>query len=185
LSRAAGTPGRRCRDTGPRRAARRLRAAAAIADRSRSFLRPGARESGIRGMRRIVDGADRKWIEQGSLSGSRGRARAPPVTSRPLCNRPRRNRPRRMRIGTPQASANITSDGSARRPPPTQRSDMHGSLAMRCCERLGTCSARGRRPCPGYEPSPMSSGCTLWRWCRVRDLNPRPTVYKTAALPLS
>jgi hypothetical protein len=22
-------------------------------------------------------------------------------------------------------------------------------------------------------------------WCRVRDLNPRPTVYKTAALPLS
>src|SRR5581483_2148272 len=23
------------------------------------------------------------------------------------------------------------------------------------------------------------------RWCRVRDLNSRPTVYKTAALPLS
>ncbi len=22
-------------------------------------------------------------------------------------------------------------------------------------------------------------------WCRLRDLNPRPTVYKTAALPLS
>jgi hypothetical protein len=22
------------------------------------------------------------------------------------------------------------------------------------------------------------------KWCRVRDLNPRPSVYKTAALPL-
>src|SRR6266567_357569 len=26
---------------------------------------------------------------------------------------------------------------------------------------------------------------TLDKWCRVRDLNSRPTVYKTAALPLS
>jgi hypothetical protein len=24
-----------------------------------------------------------------------------------------------------------------------------------------------------------------FNWCRVRDLNSRPTVYKTAALPLS
>jgi hypothetical protein len=26
---------------------------------------------------------------------------------------------------------------------------------------------------------------SLISWCRVRELNPRPTVYKTAALPLS
>jgi hypothetical protein len=24
----------------------------------------------------------------------------------------------------------------------------------------------------------------FFRWCRVQDLNPRPSVYKTAALPL-
>jgi hypothetical protein len=30
----------------------------------------------------------------------------------------------------------------------------------------------------------MASDSTLAEWCRVRDSNPRPSVYKTAALPL-
>jgi hypothetical protein len=33
--------------------------------------------------------------------------------------------------------------------------------------------------------SGLDTGRTIENWCRVRDLNPRPTVYKTAALPLS
>ena len=35
-----------------------------------------------------------------------------------------------------------------------------------------------------YKPLPMCPERTLLSWCRLRDSNPRPTVYKTVALPL-
>jgi hypothetical protein len=46
---------------------------------------------------------------------------------------------------------------------------------------------------PGVYPDGFLLGTTaagyclsIWyHWCRVRELNSRPTVYKTAALPLS
>jgi hypothetical protein len=44
--------------------------------------------------------------------------------------------------------------------------------------------------CRGFELSPTSSSLPLallyqfLNWCRLRDSNPRPTVYKTVALPL-
>ena len=36
-----------------------------------------------------------------------------------------------------------------------------------------------------YNPGTPVSAKLLILWCRVEDLNPWPTVYKTAALPLS
>ncbi len=36
----------------------------------------------------------------------------------------------------------------------------------------------------GYESPTLLAFRHIPRWCRVRDSNPRPSVYKTAALPL-
>ena len=43
-------------------------------------------------------------------------------------------------------------------------------------------SRRLSRPCQPRIDFHLSA---RFNWCRVRDLNSRPTVYKTAALPLS
>ena len=43
--------------------------------------------------------------------------------------------------------------------------------------------ARGCHPCLRDDLLPMSPVWTWFIWCRLRDSNPRPTVYKTVALP--
>jgi hypothetical protein len=57
-------------------------------------------------------------------------------------------------------------------------------LEQKPCNPSTTRSARGCHPCLRNTPLPMSPDRTCNQWCRVRDLNPRPSVYKTAALPL-
>ena len=41
------------------------------------------------------------------------------------------------------------------------------------------------RPAVASVPSPKISHNPLKEWCRLRDLNSRPTAYKAVALPLS
>ena len=54
-----------------------------------------------------------------------------------------------------------------------------GGAGWSDCTQSGGAGAGGGGGFSGVRPHRSGQG-----WCRVRDLNPRPSVYKTAALPL-
>ena len=151
-------------------------------------------------------GARRTPLQQGSARARRWQHSGSPVVFPPGCG----SRSGASRLGARRHlrcfRARQTEDPRYRRRPPG------GAPLVRACPTTGRDRGRASVTATGSAvvslvPSPTAGGRhgsrpdltriampamsrgvpqrTVCTWCRLRDLNPRPTVYKTAALPLS